>query len=75
VLINGNQVFLQTTITREVGRNDGYWSQDGYAAASDFKTLNDTEKNISIDWKQNYCILQEIVYMIFWVTYHFLQLE
>lgn len=40
VLINGNQVFLQTTITREVGRNDGYWSQDGYAAASDFKTLN-----------------------------------
>lgn len=38
-LINGNQVFLQTTITREVGRNDGYWSQDGYAAAADFKIL------------------------------------
>ena len=40
VLVNGTQVFLQTTITREVGRNDGYWSQDGYAAAADYRIFD-----------------------------------
>lgn len=40
VLVNGAQVFLQTTITREVGRNDGYWSQDGYAAAADYRIFD-----------------------------------
>ncbi len=40
VLVNGTQVFLQTTITREVGRNDGYWSQDGYATAADYRIFD-----------------------------------
>ncbi|MCF8269124.1 MAG: hypothetical protein K9I25_04075 [Crocinitomicaceae bacterium] len=40
VLVNGAQVFLQTTITREVGRNDGYWSQDGYATAADYRIFD-----------------------------------
>ena len=40
VLVNGTQVYLQTTITREVGRNDGYWSQDGYAAAADYRIFD-----------------------------------
>ncbi|MEY5133799.1 MAG: hypothetical protein RLZZ198_1803 [Bacteroidota bacterium] len=40
VLVNGTQVFLQTTITREVGRNDGYWNQDGYAAAADYRIFD-----------------------------------
>jgi hypothetical protein len=40
VLVNGAQVFLQTTLTREVGRNDGYWSQDGYATAADYRIFD-----------------------------------
>jgi len=40
VLVNGAQVFLQTTITREIGRNDGYWSQDGYATAADYRIFD-----------------------------------
>ena len=40
MLVNGNQVYLKTTITREVGRSDGYWSQDGYATASDYKIFD-----------------------------------
>jgi hypothetical protein len=40
VLVNGTPVFLQTTITREVVRNDGYWSQDGYAAAADYRIFD-----------------------------------
>jgi len=40
ILVNGTPVYLQTTLTREVGRNDGYWNQDGYATSSDFKIFD-----------------------------------
>ena len=29
ILVNGISIYLQTTVTREVGRSDSYWSQDG----------------------------------------------
>ena len=40
MLVNSNQVFLQTTITREVGRDDAYWNQSGYTTASDYKIFD-----------------------------------
>ena len=40
ILVNGNQVFLQTTITREVGRDDAYWNHSGYTTASDYKIFD-----------------------------------
>jgi hypothetical protein len=40
ILVNGTPIYLQTTLTREVGRNDGYWNQDGYATSSDFKIFD-----------------------------------
>ena len=40
MLVNSSQVFLQTTITREVGRDDGYWNFTGYATASDYKIFD-----------------------------------
>jgi hypothetical protein len=40
MLVNSNQVFLQTTITREVGRDDGYWNHSGYTTASDYKIFD-----------------------------------
>jgi hypothetical protein len=40
MLVNSNQVFLQTTITREVGRDDAYWNHSGYTTASDYKIFD-----------------------------------
>ena len=41
ILVNGISIYLQTTVTREVGRSDSYWSQDGYATAASSSILND----------------------------------
>jgi hypothetical protein len=40
MLVNSSQVFLQTTITREVGRDDAYWNHSGYTTASDYKIFD-----------------------------------
>jgi hypothetical protein len=40
ILVNSVPIYLQTNISREVGRNDAYWNQQGYAAVSDFKILD-----------------------------------
>jgi len=40
MLVNSNQVFLQTTITREVGRDDAYWNHSGYTTTSDYKIFD-----------------------------------
>jgi hypothetical protein len=34
ILVNGNSIYLQSQLSREVGRSDGYWNQDGYATSS-----------------------------------------
>jgi hypothetical protein len=34
ISVNSNTIYLQSNITREVGRTGGYWSQDGYATSS-----------------------------------------
>ena len=41
ILVNGISIYLQTTVTREVGRSDSYWSQDGYATAASSSILNE----------------------------------
>ena len=40
VLVNSVPIYLQTNISREVGRDDAYWNQQGYAAVSDFKIFD-----------------------------------
>jgi hypothetical protein len=40
ILVNGTSIYLQTNISREVGRDDAYWNQQGYAAAADFKIFD-----------------------------------
>ena len=40
MLVNSSQVFLQTTLTREVGRDDAYWNHSGYTTASDYKIFD-----------------------------------
>lgn len=34
ILVNGNSIYLQSQLSREVGRADAYWNQDGYATSS-----------------------------------------
>jgi hypothetical protein len=41
ILVNGISIYLQTTVTREVGRSDSYWNQDGYATAASSSILNE----------------------------------
>lgn len=40
ILVNAIPIYLQTNISREVGRDDAYWNQQGYAAAAEFKVLD-----------------------------------
>ncbi|NBO61358.1 MAG: hypothetical protein EBU82_10360 [Flavobacteriia bacterium] len=40
ILVNSVPIYLQTNISREVGRDDAYWNQQGYAAVSDFKIFD-----------------------------------
>ena len=40
ILVNAIPIYLQTNISREVGRDDAYWNQQGYAAAAQFKVLD-----------------------------------
>jgi hypothetical protein len=39
--IRNFSIYLQTTVTRDVGRSDSYWNQDGYATAASSSILNE----------------------------------
>ena len=40
ILINGNSIFLLTTLSRELGRTGGYWSQDAATTAASASILS-----------------------------------
>ena len=40
ILVNGNTIFLQTTLSREVGRTGSYWSQDAATTAASASILS-----------------------------------